>query len=142
MQTDLQFIKEDISAVDKHRMELYRARDRYSVKLRMLDESGSRKSWYSSMDKASSGHMSSPLNVRGALSSGSLPKKLDAKGQVSSHGIQRKEAISGSDSQYLNQSSLALIKKKRVHAQVREILFSLSLHINFGLGFIIFCSHY
>ncbi|XP_028757990.1 E3 ubiquitin-protein ligase COP1-like [Neltuma alba] len=121
VQTDLQFIKEDISAVDKHRMELYRARDRYSVKLRMLDESGSRKSWHSSMDKASGGHLSSPLNMRGALSSGSLPKKLDGKGQVSSHGIQRKEAISGSDSQYLNQSSLALIKKKRVHAQFNDL---------------------
>lgn len=124
MQTDLQFIKEDISAVDKHRMELYRARDRYSVKLRMLDESGSRKSWQSPMDKTSSGHISSPLNMRGALSSGSLPKKLDRKGQVSSHGIQRKEAVSGSDSQFLNQSSLALIKKKRVHAQVTQVSFS------------------
>ncbi|KAI9082216.1 hypothetical protein K1719_035639 [Acacia pycnantha] len=121
VQTDLQFIKEDISAVDKHRMELYRARDRYSVKLRMLDESGSRKSWQSPMDKTSSGHISSPLNMRGALSSGSLPKKLDGKGQVSSHGIQRKEAISGSDSQFLNQSSLALIKKKRVHAQFNDL---------------------
>ncbi|KAK4279162.1 hypothetical protein QN277_016912 [Acacia crassicarpa] len=121
VQTDLQFIKEDISAVDKHRMELYRARDRYSVKLRMLDESGSRKSWQSPMDKTSSGHISSPLNMRGAFSSGSLPKKLDGKGQVSSHGTQRKEAISGSDSQFLNQSSLALIKKKRVHAQFNDL---------------------
>ncbi|KAF7831761.1 E3 ubiquitin-protein ligase COP1 [Senna tora] len=117
VQTDLQFIKEDISAVDKHRMELYRARDRYSVKLRMLDESGSRKTWHSN----SSGHMSSPLNVRGGLSSGSLPKKIDGKSHVSSHGVQRKDVVSGSDSQYINQSSLALVRKKRVHAQFNDL---------------------
>lgn len=127
MQADLQFIKEDISAVDKHRMELYLARDRYSVKLRMLDETGARKSWPSSMDKNSSGHMSSPLNVRGGLSSGSLPKKIDGKSQVSSQGVHRKDAIAGSDSQYINQSGLALVRKKRVHAQV--MLFSILVSV-------------
>lgn len=120
MQRDLQFIKEDVSAVEKHRMDLYRARDRYSVKLRMLDDSGGRKSWHSSMDKNSSGLGSSPLNLRGGLSSGSYTKKNDGKSQMSSHGhgVQRRDAISGSDSQYINQSGLALVRKKRVHTQV------------------------
>ncbi|KAK7320547.1 hypothetical protein VNO77_30113 [Canavalia gladiata] len=122
VQTDLQFIKEDISAVEKHRMDLYRARDRYSVKLRMLDDSGGRKSWHSSMDKNSSGLISSPLNLRG-LSSGSHTRKNDGKSQISSHGhgIQRKDAISGSDSQYINQSGLALVRKKRVHTQFNDL---------------------
>ncbi|MCH85255.1 E3 ubiquitin-protein ligase COP1-like [Trifolium medium] len=120
VQTDLQFIKEDIGAVEKHRMDLYRARDRYSVKLRMLDDFGGRKSLHSSMDKNSSGLASSPLNLRGGLSSGSHTKKNDGKSQISSHGIgiQRRDAISGSDSQYVNQSGLALVRKKRVHTQV------------------------
>ncbi|XP_061373600.1 E3 ubiquitin-protein ligase COP1 isoform X3 [Gastrolobium bilobum] len=123
VQTDLQFIKEDISAVEKHRMDLYHARDRYSVKLRMLDDSGGRKSWHSSMDKKSSGLISGPLNPRGGLSSGSLNKKKDGKSQISSlvHGVQRKETISGSDSQYINQSGLALVRKKRVHTQFNDL---------------------
>ncbi|CAL0315799.1 unnamed protein product [Lupinus luteus] len=124
VQTDLQFIKEDISAVEKHRMDLYRARDRYSMKLRMLDDSGGRKSWYSSKeDRNTSGLMSSPLHLRGGLSSGSLTKKNEGKSQISSHGhgAQRKDAISGSDSQYINQSGLALVRKKRVHTQFNDL---------------------
>ncbi|KAK2431165.1 protein SPA1-RELATED [Trifolium repens] len=124
VQTDLQFIKEDIGAVEKHRMDLYRARDRYSVKLRMLDDSGGRKSLHSSMDKNSSGLASSPLNLRGGLSSGSHTKKNDGKSQISSShgiGIQRRDPISGSDSQYINQSGLALVRKKRVHTQFNDL---------------------
>lgn len=125
VQTDLQFIKEDISSVEKHRLNLYRARDRYSVKLRMLDDSGGRKSWHSSMDKKNSGLLSSPLNLRGGLSSGSHTKRNDGKSLITSHGhgIQRKDAISGSDSQYINQSGLALVRKKRVHTQVSFLLY-------------------
>ncbi|XP_057725717.1 E3 ubiquitin-protein ligase COP1 [Arachis stenosperma] len=123
VQTDLQFIKEDISAVEKHRMDLYRARDRYSVKLRMLDDSGGRKSWHSSMDKNSTGLMSSTLNLRGGLSSGSLTKKNEGKSQISSHGYgaHRKDGISGSESQYINQSGAALVRKKRVHTQFNDL---------------------
>ncbi|CAI8586524.1 unnamed protein product [Vicia faba] len=97
VQTDLQFIKEDIGAVEKHRMDLYRARD--------------------------SGLASSPLNLRGGLSSGSHTKKNDGKSQISSHGhgIQRRDPISGSDSQYINQSGLALVRKKRVHTQFNDL---------------------
>ena len=134
VQTDLQFIKEDISAVEKHRMDLYRARDRYSVKLRMLNDSGGRKSWHSSMDRNSSGLMSSPLNLRGGLSSGSLTKKNEGKSQMSSHGhgVQRKDAISGSDSQYIEQSGLALVRKRRVHKQVILVQFSVLEFFHFS----------
>ncbi|KAI4305733.1 hypothetical protein L6164_029081 [Bauhinia variegata] len=121
VQTDLQFIKEDITAVEKHRKELYRARDRYSVKLRMLDDSGARKSWHSSMDKNSSDLISGPLNMRGGLSSGILPKKIDGKSQVSSHGGQRKDTIGGSDSQFVNLSGLAVVRKRQVHAQFNDL---------------------
>lgn len=137
MQTDLQFIKEDINAVEKHRMDLYRARDRYSMKLQMLNDSGGRKSWHSSMDRNTSGLMTSPLNLQGGLSSGSLTKKNEGKPQISSHGhgAQRKDAISGSDSQYINQSGLALVRKKRVHTQVILIKFAV-LEIFYFLKFI------
>lgn len=36
IQKDLGYIKEDINAVERHRIELHRARERCSVKLRML----------------------------------------------------------------------------------------------------------
>ncbi|CAN1843394.1 E3 ubiquitin-protein ligase COP1 [Linum perenne] len=49
IRTDLQYIKEDIDAVERHRIELYRARDRYSVKLRMLDDPMAGKPWSSTM---------------------------------------------------------------------------------------------
>ncbi|KAK7839643.1 e3 ubiquitin-protein ligase cop1 [Quercus suber] len=119
VQTDLQFIKEDVTAVERHRMELYRARDRYSVKLRMLgDDSSVRKPWPSSIDKNTSELSSGSLNARKGLATWNLQnKKVDGKSQVISHGLQRKDALSGSDSQFINQSSSSVARKKRVHAQ-------------------------
>ncbi|OMO49368.1 Zinc finger, RING-type [Corchorus capsularis] len=123
VQTDLQFIKEDINSVERHRIDLYRARDRYSVKLRMLgDDSSTRKPWPSSIDKNSSGIVSSSLNIRGGMSAGSLQnKKIDGKAQVSGHGAQRKDALSGADSQGISQSGLTVARKKRVHAQFNDL---------------------
>lgn len=123
VQTDLQFIKEDISSVERHRMDLYRARERYSLKLRTVgDDLSARKPWPSLTDKCNSGPISNPLNLRGGMSSGSLQtKKKEGWGQVSSVGHQRKDAVSGSDSQYINQSGLAVVRKKRVHAQFSDL---------------------
>lgn len=106
--------------MERHRIELYRARDRYSVKLRMLgDDSSTRKSWLSSVEKNSSGIITGYPNARGGMSAGNLEnKKVDGKAQVSSHGHQRKDSLSGSDSQCFNQSGLSVVRKKRVHAQV------------------------
>ncbi|XP_050132327.1 E3 ubiquitin-protein ligase COP1-like isoform X2 [Malus sylvestris] len=105
VQTHLQFIKEDIGAVERCRMDLYRARDRYSVKLRMLgvDDSisGTRKQWHSSPD-----NNTCALSGRGGMSSWNLP---------------RRDALSASDSQYLTQTGLAVARKKRVHAQFDEL---------------------
>lgn len=123
VQTDLQFIKEDITAVERHRMELYRARDRYSVKLRMLgDDSSVRKPWPSSIDKNTSELSSGSLNARKGLATWNLQnKKVDGKSQAISHGLQRKDALSGSDSQFINQSSSSVARKKRVHAQFNDL---------------------
>ncbi|GLT54646.1 hypothetical protein SLA2020_278280 [Shorea laevis] len=123
VQSDLQFIKEDIISVERHRMELYRARDRYSVKLRMLgDDSSARKSWPSSMDKNTSDLISSSLNARRGLATGNLQnKQVNEKYGVMSPGLQRKDALRGSDSQCNNQSSLSVARKKRVHAQFSDL---------------------
>ncbi|KAB2632272.1 E3 ubiquitin-protein ligase COP1-like [Pyrus ussuriensis x Pyrus communis] len=93
VQTHLQFIKEGIGAVERRRMELYRARDKYSVKLRMLgaDDSiyGARKQWLSSTDNNTSA--------------------LSRQEEMSSWNLPRKDA---SDSQYMNSNWSCHSQKK------------------------------
>ncbi|XP_058110766.1 E3 ubiquitin-protein ligase COP1 [Magnolia sinica] len=124
VQTDLQYIKEDINTVERHRIELYRARERYSVKLRMLlDDPMATKVWPSSIDKHNSGVISSARSAQGGACSGNFQnKKVDVKAQGSSQGHQRKDAFSGSDPQnVLTQSGLAVARKKRVHSQFNDL---------------------
>ncbi|XP_052207130.1 E3 ubiquitin-protein ligase COP1-like [Diospyros lotus] len=123
IQNDLQFIKEDINAVERHRIDLYRARDRYSVKLRMLpDDSTSAKAWSSSVDKNNGNLISSSCNAKGGMGMGSLQyKKVDGKVQVSTTAPQRKDSLSGLGSEHLSQSGLAVAKKKRVQAQFNDL---------------------
>ncbi|XP_039054399.1 E3 ubiquitin-protein ligase COP1-like isoform X2 [Hibiscus syriacus] len=122
VQTDLTFIKEDLNSVERHRMDLYRARDRYSVKLRMLgDDSSTRKPWSSSTDKNSNRIVCSSPNIRGMPAGNLQNKKMDGKTQLSGHGSQRKDALSGADSQGFNQSGLSVARKKRVHGQFNDL---------------------
>lgn len=121
LQSDLQFIKEDITAVERHRMDLYRARDRYSVKLRMLGDD-SRKSWPSSIDKSSSDLVSCSLNARRGLAGGNIQnKQADEMYGVISSGLQRKDVSRGLGSQCINQSGLSVARKKRVRAQFDDL---------------------
>ncbi|XP_050378894.1 E3 ubiquitin-protein ligase COP1 [Argentina anserina] len=110
VQSHLQYLKEDISVVERRRMDLYRARDRYSVRLRMLgvDDtiSGSRNSWPSSID-----NNTSSLRVRGGTSSWNIQGR----------SLHRNDALSALDSQYKNQSGLVVARKKRVHALFNEL---------------------
>lgn len=125
IQNDLQYVKEDTNAVERHRIELYRARDRYSVKLRMLaDDSMSTKAWSSSIDKNSSGLISTSHNTHGGMHTANFQyKKTEGKAQVSSPGgPQRKDAFSGLSSQNMSQSGLAVARKKRVMLQVCSYL--------------------
>ncbi|KFK31097.1 e3 ubiquitin-protein ligase cop1 [Arabis alpina] len=120
VQTDLQYIKEDINAVERHRIDLYRARDRYSVKLRMLgDDPSARNAW--PLEKNHTGFNSNSLSMRGGNSFNFQNKKVEGKAQGSSHGLQKKDALSGSDSQSLNQSTVSMARKKRIHAQFNDL---------------------
>lgn len=121
MQHDLQYIKEDLNSVERHRIDLYRARDRYSMKLRMLaDDPIGKKPWSSSTDRNFGGLFSTSRNAPGGLPTGNLTyKKGDSKPQISSPGPQRKDtSISEMNSQHMSQSGLAVVRKKRVNAQV------------------------
>jgi E3 ubiquitin-protein ligase RFWD2 len=63
----------------------------------------------SSIDRTSSGLVSISRNVRGGI----------AKPQFGSLGSQKKNvSLSGLNSQHMSQSGLAVVRKKRVHAQV------------------------
>ncbi|KAF5193456.1 E3 ubiquitin-protein ligase cop1 [Thalictrum thalictroides] len=123
IQNDLQYIKEDINSVERHRMELYRKRERYSLKLRMhMDEPLASKGWPLSTDKQSSGLMSSARSLQGGIGSGNFQnKKTDIKASISSHGLQRKDAFSGSEPQSATQSGLAVARKRRIHTQFTDL---------------------
>ncbi|KAK9078163.1 hypothetical protein SSX86_002220 [Deinandra increscens subsp. villosa] len=121
VQTDIQYIKEDASLVERHRIELYRARDKYLSKIQLhsgeLHES---KSWFS----PSINHdlMFASGKTHGGVSSGNFQyKNLDGKSQASSFGAQGKEASSVLTSQHTSQSSLAVIRKKRVQSQFSDL---------------------
>lgn len=121
VQTDLQYIKEDIHAVEKHRVELYRARERYSVKLCMLQEDPvTSKLWPSTVDRHSNNLVSSARSPHGAAFSGVFQgKKVDMKAQGSYPSQPRKDAFNGSDTQHsLTQSGVIVARKRRIHTQV------------------------
>ncbi|KAJ9563001.1 hypothetical protein OSB04_008161 [Centaurea solstitialis] len=124
VQNDLQYIKEDINAVERHRIELHRARERCSVKLRMLsDDSPIKTSWPSLMDKRNSSSMPMGNITEGQsrLGSGSPQSRLpDLQAPVNSLALQRKDACSGSDSQN-TQAGVNVARKRRVHAQFNDL---------------------
>ncbi|KAL2921620.1 E3 ubiquitin-protein ligase COP1, partial [Bienertia sinuspersici] len=92
------YVKEDIIAIERHRVELYRAKDRYSVKLRMLGDDLAPKMWPSKADRSSGGVSSGSHSSLGGLAEGGFQnKKMDGKAQ-GSHGPPRKDALSGLDS--------------------------------------------
>lgn len=104
IQNDLQYIKDDVNAVERHRIELHRARERCLVKPRMISDDSTVKttSWPSLMDKRNS-----------SMGAGSQQSKLHDK---------RKDACSGSDSQN-TQAGVSVARKRRVHAQVTSLFF-------------------
>ncbi|KAL9244295.1 hypothetical protein vseg_018087 [Gypsophila vaccaria] len=121
IQVDLQYIKEDVGAVERHRMELYRARDRYSVKLRMLGNP-TPKSWPSTNGTSSGGFSFGSRSSVGGLGAVSFQsKKIDGKGQLSSHSSSRTDALSGLEAQHISPSGLAVMRKKRIHAQFNDL---------------------
>ncbi|XP_049359108.1 E3 ubiquitin-protein ligase COP1-like [Solanum verrucosum] len=124
VQHDLQYIKQDLNSVERNRIDLYRARDQYSMKLRMLaDDPIGKKPWSSSTDRNFGGLFSTSRNAPGGLPTGNLTyKKVDSKAQIGSPGPQRKDtSISELNSQHMSQSGLAVVRKKRVNAQFNDL---------------------
>ncbi|KAL6988690.1 RING-type E3 ubiquitin transferase [Sarracenia purpurea var. burkii] len=125
IQTDLQYIKEDINAVERNRMELYWAKERYTVKLRMLvDDPSAIKAWPSLIERQSCGIISSLPSTQGPcwMNAGiSKNRKDDVKPPVSSEMVKRKDSHGRSDSQLATQSGLELAREKRVLSQFNDL---------------------
>ncbi|XP_073123050.1 E3 ubiquitin-protein ligase COP1-like isoform X2 [Henckelia pumila] len=124
VQHDLQYIKEDINAVERHRIELYRARDRYSGNLQMISyEPMGTRSQSSLVDRNTSGIVINSCDAKGVITSVNFKnKKEEKKAQVNPLGTQSKDAsFSGPTSQHISQSGLAVLRKKRVHAQFNDL---------------------
>lgn len=99
------------------------------MKLRMLaDDPTATKSWTSSIFKNNhnnSGLSSSSRNAQGGMGFGNFQsKKADGKAQVSTLAPKRKDTISGLGSENMSQSGLAVVRKKRVHAQVSNLVWA------------------
>ncbi|XP_027184854.1 E3 ubiquitin-protein ligase COP1-like isoform X1 [Coffea eugenioides] len=125
LQTDLQYIKEDINSVERRGIELYRSRDRYLTNVRMLgDDPRAKLSWPSLIEKRGGGVLPcfpGPQSQCHMGSSTSHNWKADEKTPSGSQIIQIKDANSDLDSQQLTQSGLLVARKKRVHAQFNDL---------------------
>ncbi|KAG6523816.1 hypothetical protein ZIOFF_013703 [Zingiber officinale] len=122
VQTDLQYVKEDINAVEKHRTELYCARERFSVKLRSLDDPIATKLWSPSANQHNSILVSNARSSLVGTCSGNLQAKSnDVKVQLSHQEYQRKDAFSGSETSPLIQSGRIIARKRRIQAQFNEL---------------------
>lgn len=123
VQNDLQYIKEDLGAVEKRRIQLCHARERCSVKLKMLsDDPLGIRSRTSSKDRSMSGLVCNSCNTQGGVTSMNFPfKKDEGKAQANPLAAKSKEAsLNELTSHNTSHSGSAVIRKKRVHAQVSK----------------------
>lgn len=125
VQSNLEYIKKDLNAVERHRIQLYQARERCSVKLKKSSDDPliikpRTSSW--PMDRNISGLGRNSYNIkRGITPVNSQYKKNEGKAQVKIPATQSKEtALNEPSSQDMGQSGLAVMRKKRVHAQVSD----------------------
>ncbi|CAK9181694.1 unnamed protein product [Ilex paraguariensis] len=125
IQTDLQYVKEDINAVERRRIELNRIKERYSVKLRMLvDDHSAKTAWHSLIEKQSSGIISNGPSVQGQcwIGSGSSQNRKGATTvHVGSQVLQGTDVNSESDSQHGSQSGVAVARKRRFIQQFNDL---------------------
>lgn len=126
VQSNLEFIKDDLNAVERHRIELCQARARCSVKLKMFsDDPLMIRSHTSSrpMDRNISGVLCNSYNIkRGITPVNFQHKKNEGKAQVKIPGTQSKESVLNEPTSLdMSRSGLAVMRKKRVHGQFNEL---------------------
>eukprot|EP00250_Pteridium_aquilinum_P012633 c20845_g1_i1 orf=359-2401(-) len=129
LQADLQFIKEDVSTVEKQRQELLRARERYSVKLRMLLQGSSPNLPNAAVATPSNGNAAAlPKTDPGMAMISAASRKGDCKERASSITFQKRNQSFGGYADRISNlqgptpsPSMAIAKKKRVLAQFEDL---------------------
>ncbi|XP_015878256.2 E3 ubiquitin-protein ligase COP1-like isoform X3 [Ziziphus jujuba] len=124
IQSDLQYIKEDINSVERHKIELYRGKERFLVRTRILvNDPLATNSWPSSIDEHGSaiinGAHSVPVVQMG--SGNSQSQKPDVMPQTKFQGLQRKDAYSGLDLQSVTPSAMVVARKRQIYSQFNEL---------------------
>ncbi|KAG4123963.1 hypothetical protein ERO13_D10G010200v2 [Gossypium hirsutum] len=120
IQNDLQYIKEDTTAVKKRTMELYTAKERCSMNLRMLvDDFSAEKPLPSLIDQYNNGAITGGRNSQGWI--GSARSQSRVSYQANSPGFRSKDANGGSDSTCNTDSGLTVARKRRIHAQFNDL---------------------
>ncbi|KAL0301761.1 UNVERIFIED_CONTAM: E3 ubiquitin-protein ligase COP1 [Sesamum radiatum] len=89
----------------------------------LSDDTVGMRSRSSSMDKNISGVVCNSCNIQGGVNSANFHyKKDEGNVQVNPHVTHSKDAsLSGPTSQHISQSGLAVVRKKRVHAQFNDL---------------------
>ncbi|XP_048447047.1 E3 ubiquitin-protein ligase COP1 isoform X3 [Pyrus x bretschneideri] len=113
LEADLRYIEEDITAVERHRLELCSWEQERSAKLRMLVPG----------DQHGNGIACSTQYVQDRMSSFNLQnKRADVNGQSSSKLLQLKDAYGRSEMQCVTTpGALSLARKRRVHSQFNDL---------------------
>ncbi|XP_050105164.1 E3 ubiquitin-protein ligase COP1-like isoform X1 [Malus sylvestris] len=113
LEADLRYIKEDITAVERHRLELCSWEQERSAKLRMLVPG----------DQHGNGIACSTQYVQDRMSSFNLQnKRADVNGQSSSKLLQLKDAYGRSEMQCVTTPGvLSVARKRRVHSQFNDL---------------------
>lgn len=125
IQSDLQYMKEDINAVERRRIDLFRERERFSGRMRMLvNNPAAEKASPSLVDKHANGINFSVYSAQIQMSSGSSQnKKLDANtlANFPAQGLQRKDVYSATGLQTGSPSGLVLARKRQVYSQFNDL---------------------
>lgn len=122
VQSNLEFIKDDLNAVERHRIELCQARARCSVKPKMFSDDPLiiRSRTPRPMDRNISGVVCNSYNIKRGITP--VKKTNQVKAQIKIPGTQSNEAApSEPTSPDMSQSGLAVMRKKRVHGQFNEL---------------------
>ncbi|KAF4372605.1 hypothetical protein F8388_027278 [Cannabis sativa] len=117
--SDLHYIKEDIYAVERRRVDLYREKERFSGKMRMLmDETISEKASSSLIDKHGNGINYSANSAQALTGSGKSHRKTsNVNVEANCHGLYRKDAQNEAGLQPATATGLALERKRHIYSQ-------------------------
>ncbi|PON91316.1 TNF receptor-associated factor [Trema orientale] len=123
IQSDLHYIKEDLNAVERRRIDLLMEKERFSGRMRMLiNDHTVEKALPCLIDKHGNGTDYSTYFSQVQMGSvNSQSKKPDVNAQAIFQGLQKKDAYSGAGLQSVTPSGLVLARKRQVYSQFDDL---------------------